>query len=73
VISLNLPKGGDKLSPPFPFSQQVVNILLRNSLWHIIQERYRKRNSRTKFVRLNQIAIQQMQILEGNNDRKLLK
>lgn len=26
-----------------------------------------------RLVKLNQIAIQQMQILEGNNDRKLLK
>ena len=26
-----------------------------------------------RLVKLNQIAIQQMQVLEGNNDRKLLK
>jgi hypothetical protein len=26
-----------------------------------------------RLIKLNQIAIQQMQILEGNNDRKLLK
>ena len=26
-----------------------------------------------RLVKLNQIAIQQMQVLEGNEDRKLLK
>ena len=26
-----------------------------------------------RLVKLNKIAIQQMQVLEGNNDRKLLK
>ena len=26
-----------------------------------------------RLIKLNQIAIQQMQVLEGNNDRKLLK
>ena len=53
--------------------ENINAVLIRSALWDALLAKNDGVPQGERLVKLNQIAIQQMQILNGNEGRKLLK
>ena len=51
----------------------IYAVLIRSALWDALPAKNDGMPQGERLVKLNQIAIQQMQVLEDNSGRKLLK